>query len=139
MVSAVGLNGIIGLAYALVLCFTLPVDPSSLISTSTGFPFAQLLLDKTNSPGGTTFMLFIFLLPFWNTVTDVNMASSRIMLQFATQGGLPKILSKTSKKLDSPIYAALLVAAIQIGMSFIYLGSTTAFVSFISAPGIIRE
>lgn len=139
MVSAVALNGVVGLAYAVVLCFTLPPDPTSLLESTTGFPFAQFLMDKTHSVYGTVLMLVILIVPFWTTACDVNMAAARIVLRFSAQGGLPKSLSKTNAKLDSPVRAAVAVGIIQIALSFIYCGSTTAFISFISAPGIVCE
>lgn len=137
MVAGVGLNGVVGLIYAIVLCFTLPVDPTSIITSSTGFPFAQVLFEKTNSTAGTVILLFLLLFPFFLSISDVNMAASRIVRQYAQQGGLPSIFTGTNHRLGCPTMATALVAAIQVCLSLIYWGSTSAFFSFISSPAIM--
>lgn len=137
MVAGVGLNGVVGLIYAIVLCFTLPVDPTAILSSSTGFPFAQVLHDKTGSVVGTIFLLFLLLFPFFLGLTDVNMAAARIVQQYARQGGLPTFFARASRRFDCPTSGTLLVMIIQVGLSFIYWGSTSGFTSFISSPPII--
>jgi amino acid transporter len=139
MVSGVGLNGIVGFLYVIVLGYVVPNDLTPLVESATGFPFAQLLLDTTGSVAGTTVLLLLLLLPFFCTVADVNMASARILLGFAERGGLPKVMAGSSAALDCPTWATALVCVIQIGLAWTLCGSTAAFASFVSAPALCRE
>ena len=138
MVAGLGLSGFVTLLYALVLVFVLPSDVTALASTSTGFPFAQLLLDKTGSPAGAIVLMLIILIPFLLTISDVNMAASRSLLSLAREGGIPgqSWMAHIHPRFDAPVRAQFVVLAIQAPLSAIYAGNTTAFFAIISVPTI---
>lgn len=137
MVSAIGLNGIVGLLYAVIFDFCLPTDANSLLSTPTGFAFAQLLLDKTKSRAGTIILLIAFIFSLIWTMADLTLATARIACSFAKQGGLPKIFMRIHSRLDTPLFCVVLVLLIDMGLAWIYVGSTSAFSAFISAPAVV--
>lgn len=138
MMSAIGTNGIVGLIYSVIFIFCLPANAFDLLSTPTGFPFGQFLLNLANgSQVGTVFLILVFFIPLLFTVVDVYLTASRIVYGFALQGGVPKFLGRINQKLDAPILAFIFVGIINISLAWIYVGSTAAFTAFISAPVVI--
>ena len=61
MVGSVIINGLMGLAYVIVLLFSTG-SLESLLTTPTGFPFMQIYLDVTKSRAGTTVMSLLLIL-----------------------------------------------------------------------------
>ncbi|PWN49107.1 amino acid transporter [Violaceomyces palustris] len=136
MMSSVGINGVVGMIYAVVLIFTLPTDVTTLTTSATGFPFAQFMYDKTGSVPGAILFLVILLVPFFLTLADVNMAAARMILSFAREKGLPASdsLSKVNQALDAPVMATVLVFIGQVPLAFIFIGNSAAFNAIISVP-----
>lgn len=138
MLSAIGTNGVIGLLYAIMFIFCLPANAFDLLSTPTGFPFGQFLLNITNgSQVGTIFLILVFFIPLLLTVVDVYVTTSRIACGFASQGGLPSFVGKINQRFDAPIFAFILIGIINVCLAWIYVGSTAAFTAFISAPAVV--
>jgi amino acid transporter len=138
MMSAIGLNGFFGLLYAVIFVFCLPPNAIELLSSPTGFPFGQFLLDLTGqNKTGAVFLLLIFLVSFLLTLADLVMATSRITCTFARQGGLPKLMTRVNRRLDAPVNAAISIVSVVMGISWIYVGSTAGFLAFVSAPAVV--
>lgn len=133
MVGSVVANGILGFIYCLVLLFGLG-DLSSLLETTTGFPFMQLFLNVTNSRAGAIVMSLV---PTTIAVlaTAAGLAScSRTFWAFARDDAVPapKFWSHVDKRLKIPVRMILLVFILQVLLGLLYLGSTTAFNAVLS-------
>lgn len=138
MFMAIGLNGFVGLLYAVVFVFCLPPDAIELLSTPMGFPFAQYLYNLANqSRIGTVFLLLVIVVPMTLAMTDVIMATARIACSFARQGGLPSIFANVHQGLDAPLPGLALVLIVNLCLAYIYVGSTAAFAAFASAPAVL--
>jgi len=133
MVGSVLVNGIIGVAYCLMLLFSLG-DLTSLLASPTGFPFMQLYLNVTESSAGATVLSLIICL----IATAANAAgltsTSRTFWAFARDDAAPfsKYFAHVHTGLKVPVRMIVLVSVLQALLGFIYLGNTTAFNAILS-------
>lgn len=133
MVGSVVLNGLMGLAYVIVLLFSTS-SLESLLTTPTGFPFMQIYLDVTKSRAGTTVMsLMLILIAIAATVAGVT-STSRTLWAFARDKATPfdHYFSFVNKKHQIPVRAVVLITALQMLLGLIYIGNTTAFNAILS-------
>ncbi|KAF4962587.1 hypothetical protein FSARC_9365 [Fusarium sarcochroum] len=133
MVGSVGVNGLMGLVYVIVILFaTGPLE--SLLQTPTGFPFMQIFLDSTKSKAATT-VLSVVVISIAIAATAAGITStSRTLWAFARDRSTPfdKHLSKVDARLQVPIYAVVVVTVLQMLLGLIYIGNTTAFNAILS-------
>ncbi|KAM0332007.1 hypothetical protein ACHAQA_002273 [Verticillium albo-atrum] len=133
MVGSVVINGLMGLAYVVVLLFsTGPLE--SLLTSRTGFPFMQIYLDVTQSRVGTTIMsLLLIMIAIAATVAGVT-STSRTLWAFARDKATPfdHYLSFVDKRHQIPARAVVVVTILQMLLGLIYLGNTTAFNAVLS-------
>ncbi|GAC98256.1 amino acid permease [Pseudozyma hubeiensis SY62] len=132
--GGLGMSIAVTLGYAFVLVFTLP-QLEDIISTPTGFPFAEILRIKT-SRSGAIVLLLIPLISFLITMADVVMATTRCVYGFSRQRGFPcsTFFGTINTRFDSPLRAGVLVMISQSLICLIYIGNTAAFNALISAP-----
>lgn len=138
MVISVLIGTVTGLVYALCFMFSI-VDIDGVLATATGVPYIQIILNATQSRGATVVLsMFMIILSFYGAVTSITVAS-RVSWAFARDGGLlvPRFFAKNSKTLHVPVPALILSTFIASCIGFIYLGSLTAFNSFLSALTIL--
>ncbi|KAF9634607.1 hypothetical protein BFW01_g5502 [Lasiodiplodia theobromae] len=119
MFASITLNGILGLCTVIAIAFCLGSDPSSILSTPTGYPLIQMFANAT-SPGNENFraataMCSIIILACIAATINVLTSASRMLWAFARERGLP---------FSSSIIASLL--------SLINIGSAVAFNAFTS-------
>ena len=133
MIGSVGVNGLIGLVYAIVLLFSLG-DLNNLLESKTGFPFMQLFLNVTRSQAGASILaLAISLVALAANAAGVT-AVSRTAWAFARDHGLPasRFFSVVNPTLKVPIRMVLVTVFLQVLLGLIYLGSSTAFNAVLS-------
>ncbi|GKU09767.1 unnamed protein product [Fusarium langsethiae] len=128
IIGSISINGILGLAFTLVLLFSSgPLE--SLLQSPTGFPFIQLYLDATKSHVGTTILtIFIIVMALAGAVAGLK-STSRTLWAFARDDATPfsNFLSTMKRNEQVPTRAIWTITALQILLGFIYLGSSTAF------------
>lgn len=128
MVGSSVVNGLIGLAYCIILLYsTGPVD--DLFTTPTGFPFMQIFYYATSSNAGATILsLTITLTAVAATVAGVA-STSRTVWAFARDAATPfsRHLSAVDPNNEVPTAAVAAVTLLQMLLGFIYLGNSTAF------------
>ncbi|KAK8924335.1 hypothetical protein H634G_06470 [Metarhizium anisopliae BRIP 53293] len=132
MVGSVFVNGVMGLAYVIVLLYS--AGSTDLENAPLGFPFMQIYLDATNSRVGTTIMsIMVILIAVAATIAGI-MSTSRTVWAFARDQATPyhEGLSHISPRLQIPLNAVLAVVALQFALGFIYLGNDTAFNAILS-------
>lgn len=133
MIGSVGINGIIGLVYAIVLLFSLG-DLNDLLQSKTGFPFMQLFLKVTQSKAGAS-ILALLISSVAVAANAAGMTSvSRTAWAFARDNGLPgsHFFSVVNPTLKFPVRMVLATGFLQILLGLIYLGSSTAFNAVLS-------
>lgn len=88
MMSAVGVNAVLGFVMIITLCFTLG-DVNNILETPTEFPFIQIFYNTTQSYTATNTMTAILVITLTaSTITEVATAS-RQLWSFARDRGLP--------------------------------------------------
>ncbi|GKU10341.1 unnamed protein product [Fusarium langsethiae] len=133
IIGSISINGILGLAFTLVLLFSSgPLE--NLLQSPTGFPFIQLYLDATKSHVGTTILtIFIIMMALAGAVAGLT-STSRTLWAFARDDATPfsNFLSTMKRNEQVPTRAIWTITALQILLGFIYLGSSTAFNAILS-------
>ncbi|EST08577.1 Amino acid/polyamine transporter I [Kalmanozyma brasiliensis GHG001] len=138
MVYSVLIGTVTGLFVTLCFMFSI-VDVDGVLTSATGVPYIQIIRNATQSNGATVVLsLFMIILSMYGAVTSVTVAS-RVSWAFARDGGLlfPKTFSKMSTSLHVPVQSLLLCVLISSCVGVIYLGSITAFNSFLAALTIL--
>lgn len=88
MMSAVGINAVLGFTMLLTVCFTIG-DVKSVIDTPTGYPFIQIFFDTTENYTATNAMVSILIVSLIaSTITEIATASRQVW-SFARDQGLP--------------------------------------------------
>ncbi|KAK0389058.1 hypothetical protein NLU13_2634 [Sarocladium strictum] len=133
MLGGVGLNGILGFGYTILLLYsTSPLQ--TLLETPTGFPFMQIFLDVTGSKAGTILMSLIpCVIATAGTIAGLA-STSRTLWAFARDDGLPfsKYFSHVNPKLQVPVRAVIVSSLLQVVLGLLYLGNVTAFNAVLS-------
>lgn len=138
MVFSVLISTVTGLFVTLCFMFSI-VDIDSVLGSATGVPYIQIIKNATRSNGGTVVLsLFMIILSLYGAVTSITVAS-QVSWAFARDGGLllASSFSKMSSGLHVPVQALVLCTFVLSWIGFIYLGSITAFKSFLSALTIL--
>ncbi|SPO32819.1 probable HNM1 - Choline permease [Ustilago trichophora] len=138
MVYSVLIGTVTGLFVTLCFMFSI-VDIDGVLATATGVPYIQIVKNATRSNGATVVLsLFMIILSMYGAVTSITVAS-RVSWAFARDGGLllPNTFSKMSSRLHVPVQALILCTFVSSCIGVIYLGSITAFNSFLSALTIL--
>jgi choline transport protein len=128
MVGSIVVNGLMGLAYCIMLLYSTS-SLEDLLTTPTGFPFMQIYLSATSSRAGATVMsLMLILIATAATVACVT-STSRTLWAFARDEATPlhKYLSKVDPKNQIPTNAVVVITVLQMILGFIYIGNTQAF------------
>ncbi|EAL85259.1 choline transporter Hnm1, putative [Aspergillus fumigatus Af293] len=135
-----GIAFVTGLTYLLSLMYSVQ-DYSSLASTQTGLPLAEIFRQATQTRGGAfalTFMLWVALGP---CMLGSQLSTGRVFWAFARDGGLPfsRIWAKVNPHFETPFNAQLCVGIITALLGCIYLGSSTAFNAMMSSAVTINN
>lgn len=136
-----GIAFVTGLTYLLSLMYSVQ-DYSSLASTQTGLPLAEIFRQATQTRGGAfalTFMLWVALGP---CMLGSQLSTGRVFWAFARDGGLPNMQSswaKVNPHFETPFNAQLCVGIITALLGCIYLGSSTAFNAMMSSAVTINN
>ncbi|KAK2871648.1 hypothetical protein FQN49_002971 [Arthroderma sp. PD_2] len=127
MMSAVGVNFLLGLAVILTVCFAVG-DIDAVLATPTGFPFIQVFYNTTQSNAATNAMTSIVVITLVaSTITEVATAS-RQTWSFARDRGVPfaDFLSHVNPGWNIPLNSVIVSLVVTILLSLINVGSTTA-------------
>lgn len=133
IMGSIGLNGLMGLAFATMILFsTGPLE--SILTTPTGFPYIQIFLHVTKSHVAATILpLIVIAIAMAATVAGIT-STSRTLMAFARDSATPfsGFLSKVDQREAIPTRAIWTIVALQMSLGFIYLASSTAFNAVLS-------
>ena len=131
------LNGSLGFGMLIAVLFCLgeaSLVPTTILSTSLGFPFIQVLLDATRNIPGTAVMASIVLIMGISSTVGLLATASRLLWAFSRDRSMPfwGTISKVDKRTSIPVPAVLITTSISALLALISIGSSTAFNDVIS-------
>uniref|UniRef100_A0A0B7JMQ3 Amino acid permease/ SLC12A domain-containing protein n=1 Tax=Bionectria ochroleuca TaxID=29856 RepID=A0A0B7JMQ3_BIOOC len=135
---AIPVGGIAGLFFVIPLCATLPdltdIIANSAAAQSLPYIFARVM---GSANGGMALTLLILIINVFCSIS-ITVAASRCTWAFARDHALPfsGIWSKVNQRYGVPIWALTLTTLVQMLLGLINLGSSSAFVAFVSV-GVI--
>ena len=133
----VPVGGVAGLFFILPICFTLPPLEDVLLAPS-GQALPYIFNVVMGSPGGGLGLMFLVLGVTMFCSISITVAASRTTWAFARDDAIPfaRLWSKVSPGLGVPIWALVLVTGVQMLLGLINIGSSSAFLAFVSV-GVI--
>lgn len=128
MVATAIVNYIMGWLMTITIMSTLG-DITSILSTPTGQPYIQVVLNATQSRVGTSILTATVAVILLFAAVNLVTTSSRQLFAFARDRGLPfsKTLAYVRPGWDIPLNAVLATLAISTLLSLIIIGSSIAF------------
>ena len=133
MVGSVLVNGILGLAYCILLLFSLG-SLDDLLASPTGFPFIQLFVNVTGNNAGAIVMTLIISLTAIAANSAGLTSTSRTAWAFARDNALPfsSYFANIDERSRVPGRMVVLITVLEMLLGLIYLGSYTAFNAVLS-------
>ncbi|KAI1813041.1 amino acid transporter [Poronia punctata] len=133
----VPVGGIAGLFFIIPICATLP-ELTDILNAPVGQALPYIFGRVTGSPGGgLALTILIFIITFFCSIS-ITVAASRCTWAFARDKAIPlaSTWSKVDERHGTPIWALGLTTAVQLLLGLINLGSSSAFLAFVSV-GVI--
>lgn len=136
MVGSVFVNGIMAVAYCIVLLYS--SGSTEFGKAPLGFPFIQIYLDATNSRRGTIVMSLVPILIALAATIAGTISTSRTLWAFARDQATPfhQYLGHVHSRRQIPVRSVVLVVVLQALLGLIYLGNDTAFNAVLSMAAI---
>ncbi|KAH9995146.1 amino acid transporter [Xylariaceae sp. FL0662B] len=133
----VPVGGIAGLFFIIPLCATLP-DLVDILDAPVLQALPYIFGRVTGSPGGGLALTFLVLIITLFCSISITVAASRCTWAFARDNAIPlaRLWSKIDERHGTPIWALVLTTLIQMLLGLINLGSSSAFLAFVSV-GVI--
>ncbi|KAI3328018.1 amino acid transporter [Xylariaceae sp. AK1471] len=133
----VPVGGIAGLFFIIPICATLP-DLADVLQAPVGQALPYIFGRVTGSPGGgLALTVLVFIITFFCSIS-ITVAASRCTWAFARDNAIPlaSLWAKIDKRHGTPIWALVLTTVVQLLLGLINLGSSSAFLAFVSV-GVI--
>lgn len=120
-----------GTAFLVVILFCM-VDPTAVLSTNTGMPITELILQATGSRAAATILTLMLAVCFINGTNGCVTSASRLIYAMARDGGIvyPRFFSHISPSLQVPTRALVLCFVFNAFFGLLYLGPTVAFSAY---------
>ncbi|KAH8711833.1 amino acid/polyamine transporter I [Phaeosphaeriaceae sp. PMI808] len=133
MMTAILINGIMGLAMLIVILYCMG-DIDKALNSPTGYPFIEIMTQGTRSiAGGTALSAGLVLMFCFGTITVVA-TTSRQLWAFARDAAVPNaaLVSSVHKRMKVPVVSIGITALITSLLSLINVGSATVFNAVVS-------
>ncbi|KAH8156935.1 hypothetical protein CIB48_g11310 [Xylaria polymorpha] len=131
------IGGIAGLFFIIPICATLP-NLAEILKAPVGQALPYIFGRVTGSPGGgLALTVLIFIITFFCSVS-ITVAASRCTWAFARDNAIPlaSLWAMIDERHGTPIWALVLTTVVQLLLGLINLGSSSAFLAFVSV-GVI--
>jgi len=130
-------GGIAGLFFIIPICATMP-GLAEILTSPSGQALPFIFHVVMGSPGGGLGLTFLVLGVTTFCSISITVAASRCTWAFARDEAIPgsKLFAKVSPKLGVPVWALALTTVVQMLLGLINLGSSSAFLAFVSV-GVI--
>jgi hypothetical protein len=115
------------------LAFMFSTNDLEAVGSST-FPILEVYQQALNNRSGATFLAVWLLVVYFGSIVSATATTGRLAWAFARDDGLPfsPTLAKIHPRLQMPVNATCAASVFVAVYGAIYVGSTTAFNSFIS-------
>lgn len=129
----VPVGGIAGLFFVIPICATMP-PLSDILLAPVGQALPYIYGAVMGSPGGGLGLTFLVLVVTLFCSISITVAASRCTWAFARDKAIPlsRVWSKVDDRHGTPIWALFLTTVVQMLLGLINLGSTSAFLAFVS-------
>jgi amino acid transporter len=129
----VPVGGIAGLFFIIPICATMPAL-SDILTAPVGQALPYIFGVVMGSPGGGLALTFLVLVITLFCSISITVAASRCTWAFARDKAIPlsRVWSKVDERHDTPIMALVLMTVVEMLLGLISLGSSTAFLAFVS-------
>ncbi|KAI9373493.1 amino acid/polyamine transporter I [Aspergillus egyptiacus] len=133
MVWGTLINGVMAFGYAVAVMYSMGSYAAALM-TPTGYPVIEIAYQATGSKAATIVLMAMGMLPGWIAFFNALASVTRLAWAFARDNGLPfsDFFAKVDSRLKIPLRALFLVSGCVFVLSFIQIGSTTAFNAILS-------
>ncbi|PYH90917.1 amino acid transporter [Aspergillus ellipticus CBS 707.79] len=134
IMATVGIGFVTSWFYCVAMFFSIK-DLDALLDSATGVPILELYYQALNNRAGAIVLETLLLVTGMGCLIACHTWQSRLAWAFARDRGMPghKWLSQVNKQLDVPIAAHNASAFIVAVLGLLYLGSSTAFNSMVTA------
>ncbi|KAI1100944.1 amino acid transporter [Jackrogersella minutella] len=134
---AVGVGGVTGLAFILVILFCI-TDPETVLSTPTNMPITELILQGTGSRAAATVLTLMLAVCFINGTNGCITSSSRLLYSMARDKGIAyhEYFAHIHPKLNVPIRTILFTFVFNLLFGLLYLGPSVAFSAYSASTTI---
>ncbi|KAB5581138.1 amino acid/polyamine transporter I [Coniochaeta sp. 2T2.1] len=129
----VPVGGIAGLFFIIPICATMPAL-SEILTAPVGQALPYIFGAVMGTPGGGLALTFLVLIITLFCSISITVAASRCTWAFARDKAIPlsRVWSKVDERHDTPIWALVLTTVVQMLLGLINLGSSSAFLAFVS-------
>ncbi|CAJ2511359.1 Uu.00g069840.m01.CDS01 [Anthostomella pinea] len=133
----VPIGGIAGLFFIIPLCATLP-ELADVLDAPVGQALPYIFGRVTGSAGGGLGLTVLVLIITFFCSVSITVAASRCTWAFARDNAIPlaHVWAKVDERHGTPIWALALTTLVQLLLGLINLGSSSAFLAFVSV-GVI--
>lgn len=129
----VPVGGIAGLFFVIPICATMPAL-TDIMAAPVGQALPYIFGVVMGTPGGGLALTFLVLIITLFCSISITVAASRCTWAFARDKAIPlsRLWSRVDEKHDTPIWALVLTTVVQMLLGLINLGSSSAFLAFVS-------
>ncbi|KAH7155200.1 amino acid/polyamine transporter I [Dactylonectria estremocensis] len=134
MIYAIAVGGVTGTFFIIVILFCF-ADSSSIMSTSTGMPISELMLQATKNRTAATIMTIMLAICFINGTNGCTTSASRLIFSMARDKGFffHRYFEHIHPTLNVPVRAVVLSLVFNLLFGLLYLGPTVAFNAYIAS------
>ncbi|KAF8516892.1 APC amino acid permease [Gautieria morchelliformis] len=127
IVVSIGVSAVLGWFLIIGLLFSIQ-DYAGTVTSATGQPVTQILLDTVGQNGAIALMVVIFMCMFFAGTFSIT-SNSRMMYAFSRDGGLPgsRFFHKVNAQTQTPIRTVWLAVTLCFILGLPSLGSSVAF------------
>ncbi|KAI1853984.1 hypothetical protein JX266_001125 [Neoarthrinium moseri] len=130
----VPVGGIAGLFFIIPICATMPALSDIIANSPVSQALPYIFSAVMGTPGGGVGLTVLVLIITLFCSISITVAASRCTWAFARDHALPlsRLWSKVDSRHGTPIWALVLTTAVQMLLGLINLGSSSAFLAFVS-------
>ncbi len=130
-------GGLVGLVFILPICATMP-DLADILNAPVGQALPYIYGQVMGSPGGGLGLTFLVLVVSLFCSISITVATSRCTWAFARDHAIPmsSVWGRIDRRFGSPLMALTLTTVVQMLLGLISLGSSSAFLAFVSTSVI---
>ncbi|KAI1816332.1 choline transport protein [Poronia punctata] len=134
MLYAVGVGGVTGTFFILVILFTI-TDPETILNTATNMPISELIFQSTGSRAAATVLTLVLAVCFVNGTNGSITSASRLLYAMARDKGIVyhNYFAHITPGLNVPVRTLMFTYVFNALFGLLYLGPSVAFGAYVSS------